>query len=214
MQRKGWFLLVCLVFNPPLLMAQEQAEIQDFTYVKSIDLRTDEDRSIILTGRTEGDDGVIALAWACRPEGLHVMVTTNPLGFQSEWVLVYYRFPPKEPTAPESWDATDHEAWWMPLTLVPSFTEEAKGESRVVIGVNGPPDWKYRTAAFSLKGLGEALTRLPCYHPAGVHGKPSRAVSSAPEGGPLTSRLRKARGSIERLRGQRRGAGFEVPEKC
>lgn len=155
-----------LLLLPAIAGAQSDfQQVGDFTVAIRVDAMTDADRSYATTDRLSGNTGMEALTFKCLDDGLNVIVETKYLaGDSDDEVRVLWRFAPDPASTPRYWGAmTGNRGWWMPMSLVTSFIETAKTRSEVTLRVVDPLDGETLTATFSLRGLGNALERLPCY---------------------------------------------------
>ena len=136
-----------------------------FTYSKSKDAFTDEDRSFIYTSSTSSRRKSASIAWRCLEDGLNVFYLFDSYmsGDSDKDVLVRYRIDDLSPSGQEFWGlAQEQKGAFMPMNEVAEFTNVARAGSKIVFEVVDPMDGERLQDTFSLYGLTAALTKLPC----------------------------------------------------
>jgi hypothetical protein len=150
----------------PLLVAvivgvfAQAAAASNFELFRSSDKMTDKDRSFIVA--TDSDSNR-RLAFKCMEDGLNVIhIFDKYLMGESTGISVQYRFPPTPAPSPLSWNMlTNHKGAALPMAQVDSFIRKALTSKTVVLRVVDK-DGDTLTSEYSLDGLTEGLSNLPC----------------------------------------------------
>ena len=107
------------------------------------------------------------MSWGCVADELNVTLTLSQFfgGDDNLDIYVRHRFDLEAPGR-EDWRLlTGNEAARIPMDRVDSFTEAALSAQTVILEALDPLDGDTTRFEFSLRGLGEALTRLTCRDP-------------------------------------------------
>ncbi len=144
--------------------AQSGLRFGSFTYYQKADPIDDSDRSsIVVLPLDPVERREARFGWACQADGLNVAFVVGKYlgGDEDNQVLVRYRFDRLPPSEPTYWElSVNQEIAFMPMDVVPIFTQTAKTASKLVVRVTDPTDGEEITHEFALNGLQGALLRL------------------------------------------------------